>query len=669
MMDYLNYILLPFLLLGFALFVPGFLLASIADARAGVVKNLAVAPAISFTLITIGTLVMRYLPLRWGMFSYLLLTVVAALLVWLGKLSLRGLSLKRNATDSVTENIKTERTVVSPKSLLLTVFTWLALISVLVMQVDFSRVIQGGDSNYHYNQLVLISQTGNIHPLNANAGLGGLDPAGWFYPTTWHAFVTLGTQTGGTIISAVAAFLLLMPMVWLLTVSVMTVNITQDKRTWVWAGIAALVVPLATIRLELLTTLWPFYTTIVVVPGVISLALEKRPLSSFTAGHMNLWQWAKHYSVRLFIAGLLLLGLAGLHPSVVVVPGVALVAVIAAALAQRAVNLIKQGQKSKGYIQALLAGAVVLLFVGIIYAPGPHQSQLHRYPDVGWSNILVKLITGTGVFVPAPYLIGYALAFVVLGLGCVGVWRLYRAGKFLLSAGVVSQWLILMGTLFPIPVFSKLTSFYYNVPDRAKVAYAILLVPLLVVAMQWLWNRLPIVVKRFQPTLVVALTLCLVAVNAPGISSDIADSFYPQKGSVRFLADDRELALIARTADTLQDTDLVLGDPAIGVSLIYTMTGKNVVWKYPAVTQDKEDDWYLVRNFYNYKHDPRVCEIVRKYKITHFYKDVSTFFNGSYTWKLRPGMYGVDTNNPGFELVDEGSTAKLYRFTYCEQNR
>lgn len=48
MMDYLNYILLPFLLLGFALFVPGFLLASIADARAGVVKNLAVAPAISF---------------------------------------------------------------------------------------------------------------------------------------------------------------------------------------------------------------------------------------------------------------------------------------------------------------------------------------------------------------------------------------------------------------------------------------------------------------------------------------------------------------------------------------------------------------------------------------------------------------------------------------------
>lgn len=666
MINQLNYIILPFLLLTGVLFIPGALISFVLDRKASLLKHLAIAPAFSVTIITVATFIMHFLPFSWGLPAYFLLSAITVAGVWLLKSAWQVLSSSSKQPASGNTLGAGPRVFVPNRYALFTLFAWLVTIAALLIRVDFNRVIQGGDSNYHYNQLLLISQTGNINPLNANAGLGGLDPAGWFYPTTWHAFVNLGTATGAENINAVAAYLLLMPLVWLLGVSALTVNISREKQHWMWAGVAALFIPLATIRLELNTTLWPFYTAFMLVPGLIAYTLETIPAGSFLTGELSLWQWIRFYAGRFGVALVALIGLFGMHPSVILVPGVGLTFVLAVALWQRGVNDLRKRQLLPGILHTLLGVFLLCAFAAAVYLPGPHQSQLHRYPDVGWGNPPAKLLVSVGAFLPAPYQTGTALTFAVIAGLCIGAFFQLRKQRFLLLAAVVSQWLILIGCYFPIPVFSKITSFYYNVPDRAKVAYAIYLIPLIAIALAELWKLLPAKLQQWQPAVVVCLTLVLGGVIYPGVSKDISESYYPERGSIRFLADENELAMIERTAQTLTADDLVIGDPAAGASLVYTLSGRNSVWKYPAVTQDKEDDWYLVRNFYNYKNDPHVCELVRKYHITHFYKDVSGFFNGSYTWKLRPGMYGVDTNNDGFELVDTGSTAQLFKITYCD---
>ena len=68
---------------------------------------------------------------------------------------------------------------------------------------------------------------------------------------------------------------------------------------------------------------------------------------------------------------------------------------------------------------------------------------------------------------------------------------------------------------------------------------------------------------------------------------------------------------------------------------------------------------------FNEIHDnPEVCEVVNQMGITHYYADE----DGKYYNFLRssrfPGLYNVDTSY-GFELVDQGGTAKLYRITAC----
>lgn len=59
-----------------------------------------------------------------------------------------------------------------------------------------------------------------------------------------------------------------------------------------------------------------------------------------------------------------------------------------------------------------------------------------------------------------------------------------------------------------------------------------------------------------------------------------------------------------------------------------------------------------------------MCEVVRELGITHFYEDEDGWYYNFKRSTRSPGLYGVDTSM-GFELVDHGGSAKLYRITAC----
>ena len=55
---------------------------------------------------------------------------------------------------------------------------------------------------------------------------------------------------------------------------------------------------------------------------------------------------------------------------------------------------------------------------------------------------------------------------------------------------------------------------------------------------------------------------------------------------------------------------------------------------------------------------------MRKLGITHFYEEEDGAYYNFMRSTRNPGLYGVDTSS-GFELVDAGGTAKLWKITAC----
>ena len=72
----------------------------------------------------------------------------------------------------------------------------------------------------------------------------------------------------------------------------------------------------------------------------------------------------------------------------------------------------------------------------------------------------------------------------------------------------------------------------------------------------------------------------------------------------------------------------------------------------------------LIQHFHDIGTDPKVCEVVRRLGITHFYEEEDGAYYNFMRSSRHPGLYNVDTST-GFELVDAGGTAKLWKITAC----
>ncbi|MDN5963088.1 MAG: hypothetical protein L0H81_00880 [Actinomyces sp.] len=132
------------------------------------------------------------------------------------------------------------------------------------------------------------------------------------------------------------------------------------------------------------------------------------------------------------------------------------------------------------------------------------------------------------------------------------------------------------------------------------------------------------------------------------------------------MATSGELAMLRRMPQTLPADALVLGDPIAGAAYSEVIGQRRAV--FPQLYQtmgDLEAQEVLVRRFNQIHTDPEVCQVVRELGITHFYQEEDGWYYQFKRSERFPGLYGVDVSR-GFELVDSGGTAKLYRITACD---
>lgn len=132
------------------------------------------------------------------------------------------------------------------------------------------------------------------------------------------------------------------------------------------------------------------------------------------------------------------------------------------------------------------------------------------------------------------------------------------------------------------------------------------------------------------------------------------------------MATTAELAMIRRMRLRIPRESLVLGDPIAGAAYVEVIGQHEAVFPQLTLTNN-EERWQqvLTRRFNEIHTNPDVCDVVRELGITHFYEDEDGWYYNFRRSSRFPGLYNVDTST-GFELVDTGGTAKLWKITACD---
>lgn len=639
--------------------LPGTALVYAAMPRTRLLYAIAQAPAWTLGLVTVGTFIIDALPFRWGFIPLVVLTAISMAITYGVRKVLRP-----------DHHVAARYAKQDGWNLVLAVVAGVVTVVPIVTNVDSRSVIQGGDSSYHYAQLWLMEKTGIASPLHANATLRGLDPNPWYYPDTWHA--VLSTVANGSDSAIVTANLMLVvtPILWFISITAFSVALADDPRVGPWAVLAGSLVPVAASRLQLATTLWPFVLGFVVLPGLMAAILAVARDRLLWSGPVQ--QLVRTLAIMGSLFGLPIIGLIGIHPSTVVPGGFALFVVSVSLLCHRAWNNYRRRQVHTATRQ--LAGALVLIYLALtfIHGPGPQRFQFRRFPDVGWDSIPMKLFVSTSLFMPhgGTYaLFMYATVALLTVVSAAYLWRLRRRGIVL---AWFANWLLVLGCYLPLFVISSVTSLYYNHPNRAMVGAAMFAVPMMAwgmcdlanVARRRLPGRFPLALV--SATLVIGGIAFVTAYGAKGLQHDATSSFYPTPDDVRFLAGPAELDMIQRARTELPADSYVVGDPAAGAGLLEPVSSIPVVWAFPNHPENL-DDHYLLMYFNTIHWNGRVCDIINRHGITHFYQDVPRYYNGGFTDHLRPGLYNVDTST-GFTEVMRGGDAKIFRIDVCHHN-
>ncbi|MEW6948031.1 DUF6541 family protein [Trueperella pyogenes] len=634
-------------------YLPGFVLAHIVHNRQGLFLRLAIAPAWTAGIVGLLTIIYGEIDVAWTVWSALPGFAIAFALA----IAARAL-FPRSGEATPTDQR-------SPRwwqpALAALIFGLIAGLPILTT-IPPDGIVQGGDSQFHIGLLWQIEHDGVASPLSASAAMMGLDRHASFYPTAWHAMSALATSGSQHALTTANVMLLVAPVLWIFSTMALTWALTKDQRTMWWALAACALVPMALIRLELITTLWPFVVGMSIMPGALAMLVaqlrEVRGVWRTSPGRVALM--AACWTIPA-------LGLAIFHPSTFL-PAAAAIWLCAIVVAlQRLWRCLLWREFAR--LTAWLGGLAFLIIGPQLVYNSPYASllQLHREPQVSFKGIPAKLIAAVkmssldGALSTAVF---HVAVLIISVCAAVTIWWWRRNYRFLVVAWV-AQVLLVLACLFPVPIFNRLTSLYYNVAVRALVGEAVFLVPMLAVAATvWASALACRTTRRGLPAWKASALVFLVATSLSFYENARAahQMVYPNPGDVRFLASQPEIAMIKR-AKSLPEDAFILGDPAAGASFLEVVAGRRVVFPYPGLDFGEENT-LLVQHFRDIHFNPEVCHIVRKHGITHFYADRPGWYNSSFTSERRPGLYHVDTTR-GFTLIDRGGTASLYRIDMC----
>ena len=549
---------------------------------------------------------------------------------------------------------------------------WLALtglvgggVLAMAMMTGMQRAdmpLQVWDAVYHLNALWFIQDTGNASSLGSLAPMYA-DTTAPYYPTVWHSIVAIAPGFDNVTQAANASSIVLGTAVW------MTSLVALTRVVWPARALPVVLTPIVAstyvafpaIAVSMLGV-WPFAVSVACLPGALALMIAA------LRGNQT---WRMHLAHAL--------GFATSAAGVVLAHGSGLFSLALLAAPLLAVLLFRQGRRywrrghqlpvgllATALIVSVLAGAYWLINFPPVQAIVDYErgGQQSYFPGIGSLLIDRPLIYVYGV---------KSVNLVITAMVGVGVYLTItrKHARWLVVALAASVVLTLLAAGPPENVLRGLAGFWYTQPSRLNQLVVIPAVVLAAGGLAWTCRKLADRF-RFSITGTTAVVLVGVALATFGLrwpsQVEVMSSVYshwPIAWGTMIDSED-ELAMIDRAGDVLPDDAVVLGEPVNGSPYLLSRSGVQVVFPQLTPIAGSPERLLLSERFNIWYLDPDVCQAVRDLGVTHVYVDDLTFEEGGKWEESTQGLRVISTNRPGFELVDEGGQASIWRFTGCD---
>lgn len=653
-----------FLLATAVFFLPG--LGTVLLLRLRGPLALASAPAVSLAIAGLGAIVLALIGVPWNLLSY-----AAASALTMGAAALVSWRLKLGARAAA-------RTRWRPLLLGMAVALPVSFFPLKAGMGEPQLPALTWDSVFHHSAIRWILDTGNGSSLALGA-VASDQRIPRYYPGAWHDLVSLTVLDQPISLAINMTALLMSVLIWPLAVGCLAqVSFPRSRTIGFFAPVVGSGFVAFPARMISYGTVWPTAMATALVPVLIALTV----VFFRTAGARG------RFGVG--CAGLLALAGAALSHPTAVADWLYLTAPFLIALYAPFVwRLIRTRRRVPAIIWGI--GPVLLFALGIVAAQvvpalravlgfrtTPVTTGPAAFGDAVFDTMLSPLAHGNS----GPFWVGGLTAMVGLVLTFV-----LRQGRTV-AVGYAITVLLYVVAAGPDTFLRPLVAIWYSDPVRlgglVPIYGSVLSAFVLAAAVRAVGHALsrgyahlrssqnPMGLLRARSVISAVLAIVLTGgllsatggLRADQRTQRLAADYWKHLQWSGGLVSAGELNLLNRIESEIGPNSLVIGDPTSGASLIYAFADREVVFPTMSGTWSA-DARYLGRNFNKIDSDPRVCQLVRKLGVTHFYDDDNRYLPNIIHRRDMTGLTVIGVSPKDLTLVDEADGARLYKIRTC----
>lgn len=520
---------------------------------------------------------------------------------------------------------------------------------------------QAWDAVYHLNAMWFIRDTGNASSLGGFAPMYA-DTAAPYYPAVWHGIVAVAPGFDRVTEAANSSSIVLGSVIWMggLVALARVVWPSTTLPVVLTPVLAATYVTFPAVAVSMLGV-WPYALSVACLPGTLA-------LGNTALRHDLGWRRHTAYGLGLgwAVAGVVLSHGSGLF-SLVLLAGPLLLVL----LARQARRYYRRGHRAT--VAVLVITLALVTGVGsVLVLASPPVASIVSYQRGGqpsyWPGIGALLIDHPLIYVYDITSVNLVVtALVVTGVVLALRWK---HARWLIVALLASAVLTLLAAGPPQNPARILAGFWYTQASRIN---QLLLVPAIMLAAgagAWLAHRLArwrsVSVQVAAAAVVIGLVALTSGLRWSSQTQVMASTYSTWPIAWGTMLEEEEIAMVDRAAQTLPEDAVVLGEPTAGSPYLLARSDVQVVYPQLTPISGSPARMLLAQHFDDWYRDAAVCQAVRDLGVTHVYADRLTFGEGAKWEESTSGLRTILTDRPGFELVDQGGQASLWRFTGCD---
>lgn len=658
-------VLFPFLVAFVVVLLPGVVIAF-----AGGMKSMSavgLAPLLSVSVLSVSAIVAPYLGLAWGVLPALLGTALTAG----ATLGVRAALARKFGWRMTLVSRGFSFTPAAAAGLLFG--SGIILYRLLQIFGDPQYVSQTADNVFHLNAVRHILETGEASSLTVGAAGGG---AASFYPAAWHGIVALVAESSGYPIAAAVACLNLVvgAVAWPLSMWFYC-RVVLGGSAVMNLGFGVLVSAFSAFPYLLVDwgVLYPNFLGMAILPSVAGVVVLMFGRKTMRVPHRVMLPWFA------------LVGLAGIslsHPNTIICLIALLLPLgLGFAAGPKAVGVFKSKEPRQRLLYAVAAVVLLAAILGLWLVLRPFPITMFNTTWPPYQSTAQALGEALGTTHSARAAAWSTGLLVILGLHRV----LHSRGQRWLAASFALWTLLFVAVTAWQPSVARaaLTGGWFDDYKRIAAGMVVAALPLALVGFMvltrrlahlLLWagrsgrsGRLPATKGRLTVLAAAAalgLPIFLVTQSGPvGDAAIAAKSNYNLRPGSPIMSED-EFELYSEIPEFVHDDAVIAGNPWDGSAWAYFVSGRQVLYPHLLATMNPDKD-LIARSLNRISEDPAVCAAAQRLNVEFaINSDELIYLPGNPNNAAYPGLAHLD-QAPGFELVAEVGTNRLYRLQPC----